>query len=518
MEDNVIQPNKKRKRSEAQDSVVGVLSTESIGRYGEAATEYIKGYTGTVSSDGQVLKKGLRQVSESKINPDYKYQNLKQQAGFSAEIHYVNKENASSIINQDNKRIYRSNDIGRGNDPVYDVLSIDQNGEPSWGAQMKFCGHFDSPEEIEKSARQIVNKLASPSWERYRGTKVLVPQEQYSIAKSYAESTAEHYAKQAELYYSNGDLTTAKTLQAKSDIYFQVADNLQDSGITSKEAFFLREHSLLATAKYVSQPIHMAGLECARSAAIISGSIAIAQNIANIVSGDSTIEEAATDVGTNILDSSISSYLIGCSDTAIRSAMNISSNASAHCLSKTNIPSLIAVSTVQVGKSLMKYASGEIDSLQLVEELGEKGTGVMAASIGATAGSAILPGIGTVFGSIIGYLTSSTIYNSCMLVLAEERLSNERRNRIHAISEAAIESLDAQGKMLRCLIEQHLDDREQLFSDCIHRITSSLSSDDLDTFTCALNDLAAEFGKSLKTSSFDEFNALWDDPSAEFTL
>lgn len=173
-----------------QDSVTGAVSTDFIGRYGHAAAEYIKGYRGEVSETGDIVRKELRQVADSRVNPDYRYQNIKQQSGFSAEIHYVNQENDERIINGDNRRVFRSNDIGRGNDPVFDVLSIDEQGNPSWGAQMKFCGRFDTPKEIQASAKHVVDKLAGSKWERYRGNDVLIPEEQYAEAKAYAETTS----------------------------------------------------------------------------------------------------------------------------------------------------------------------------------------------------------------------------------------------------------------------------------------------------------------------------------------
>ncbi len=78
--------SKKNKRSGLVDSIIGVQTTENVERYGRAGAEYLKGYKGVLDDNGQVLQKGLKQVSESKVNPEFRYQNIKQQAGFSAEI------------------------------------------------------------------------------------------------------------------------------------------------------------------------------------------------------------------------------------------------------------------------------------------------------------------------------------------------------------------------------------------------------------------------------------------------
>lgn len=49
---------------------------------------------------------------------------------------------------------------------------------------MKFCGKFGTPEEIRISSENLVDKMSGDKWERYRGNDVLVPKEQFVIAKS----------------------------------------------------------------------------------------------------------------------------------------------------------------------------------------------------------------------------------------------------------------------------------------------------------------------------------------------
>lgn len=192
----------------------------------------------------------------------------------------------------------------------------------------------------------------------------------------------------------------------------------------------MREYSKLATAKYVAQTAYMSGIENAKSAAVIAGSISVAQNVVSVIRHDKEFEEAAIDIGKDMIAGPTIAYIIGYSDTAIRGFMSSSKDSVFVNLSKTNVPAMIATTTLQVGKSLIRYANGEIDSIQLVEELGEKGTGMMVASMGAAIGTMVFPGIGTVIGSMVGYMTSSTIYGACMQVLSEERISAERRVKI----------------------------------------------------------------------------------------
>lgn len=498
---------KKNDHSGFADSVIGATTTENIERYGRAATEYIKGYKGTVDTNGNIVRKGLKQVSESKVNPDFKYQNIKQQAGFSAEVHYVDNTNAENIINKKNVRIHRSNDIGRGNDTQFDVLSVDESGNPTWGAQMKFCGKFGSATEIKESSEALVNKLASDKWERYRGNKILVPKEQYEIAQKYAEDTARGLSEQADKFRSQGNFEKADLLDQKATKFLQVSKDLENSGITSKEAIFIREHPKLATAKYVAKTAHRSGMENAKSAAVISGTISTAQNTACIIKGEKEVAEAVKDIAVDTASGAATAYIIGAGDTAIRGFMASSKNSVFVNLSKSNMPAMIATATVQVGKSLIRYANGEIDTIELVEELGEKGTGMMAASFGAAVGTMIFPGVGTVIGGMVGYMTSSTIYNACMQVLQDEGISHERRLKIHSISTAAIEAMREQGKELLEITDKFYSNRKKVFESSLSMINIATENANIELFTQGLNNIAIEMGGALQFKSFEEFDS-----------
>lgn len=120
----------------------------------------------------------------------------------------------------------------------------------------------------------------SDKWERYRGNSVLVPSEQYEAAKKYALKTSENYYNQAQRCRQEGNIEKAQMLEERAVRYQQVSKDLTDSGISSKEAIFLREYPKLATAKYVIRTAHQSGMENAKSAAILSMTISTARNIA----------------------------------------------------------------------------------------------------------------------------------------------------------------------------------------------------------------------------------------------
>jgi len=505
---------KKRKTNEIRDAALGVSSQDVVDKFGNAATEYIKGYKGSVDETGNIISKGLKHISESKVNPDFKYQNLKQQAGFSAERHFVSKENAENIINGRNIRYSRSNDIGLGNDQRIDVLAVDidgnpimVNGQPLWSAQMKFCGKFETPQEIKESSEKLAKKLAGDKWAKYRGNKVLVPSEQYEQVKKYATEEAKKLYEKAAKFRQSGNFEKAELLELNAQNFEQVAKDVQNSGISSKDAMFLREHPKLATAKYVAETANRAGIEQAKTGAVISATISVSQNIISVIRSEKEIKEALEDSALDTAKGVVNSYMIGTGGTVIKGVMQTSSNSIFQNLSKTNMPAMIATVSLQVGKSIVRYAKGEINEIELVEELGEKGTGMMAASWGAAIGTAIFPGVGTVIGGMVGYMTSSTIYKSAMQVLQEEKISIKSRNKIHALTECALEAMSKQRKELSILIDNHYKNRQILFEQSFEMIEKSIESNNLELFTTALNNIALEMGKALQFKNFNEFDS-----------
>src|SRR5690606_28379975 len=156
------------------------------------------------------------------------------------------------------------------------------------------------------------------------------------VAKKYAEDKARELSEQAEKLREQGNIEKADLLDQNAEKYHQVSRDLKDSGITTKEAIFLREHPQLATAKYVLETAHRSGLENAKSAAIISVAISTAQNVTSLIRGDKRVGEAVKDVAKDTTAGAATAYVIGASDTAIRGFMAASQNSVFVNLSKSN--------------------------------------------------------------------------------------------------------------------------------------------------------------------------------------
>ena len=124
---------------------------ENVQRHGSAVKEHAVAYSGVDNETGKQLTKSLKGISGYKVNPKDHDRNIKQQAGFTAEVKEVARENAERIIKGDKTRASRTDDIERRQDPrygeiggtnegLYDIAVIDEHGNIIDASQMKFVG------------------------------------------------------------------------------------------------------------------------------------------------------------------------------------------------------------------------------------------------------------------------------------------------------------------------------------------------------------------------------------------
>ncbi len=95
----------------ANAAIVGAVSEESA-LYASTNREYL------AILDDKTLGRTLEGISEYKVNPKYQYQNINQQAGFSAELKEQAHVNAQNILMKNKNRLEQ-----------YDNLSVDQKAQ-----------------------------------------------------------------------------------------------------------------------------------------------------------------------------------------------------------------------------------------------------------------------------------------------------------------------------------------------------------------------------------------------------
>ena len=114
-------------------------------------------YSGGDTEDGTHTL-GLKDINAWKIHEDYKDQNIKQHAGYAAEVIGTVKENVDAILNGRDIRTYRADDrpdLFSKNDQYVDKIRVDENGEVVEKIQVKFVGK-DAESCLRKLDRKSV--------------------------------------------------------------------------------------------------------------------------------------------------------------------------------------------------------------------------------------------------------------------------------------------------------------------------------------------------------------------------
>lgn len=485
------------------------LSTsETVNRFGSANAEYIKGYSGIDNETGQRFAKSLKGINQHKVNPDpaEAARNIKQQAGFSAEVAATSRDNAEAIIAGSKKRTTRSDDLPQygKNHPVVDRVQI-LDGRIIEGSQtqMKFVGNRDA---LFKKIAEDTEK-GDAKFSRYRGVKLEIPSEQYEGAAEYCQKKAQELREQAAKAAEKGaPPEVVDRLKKNADNYDQLAKDVCDSGMTTEQAIFYRKHPTIATARDIALASHRAGMEGAKYGAAIGAAISLVQNIFAMAQDEKEWNKSATDVACDTAKAAAIGYGTAFAGSTIKGAMQQSSKQTLRTLASTNAPALAVSICISMGSSIKRYAAGEITESQLLVEVGEKGAGMLSASMMAALVQLAIPVpvVGAAIGGMIGYTLSSLFYQSALDAARGAELSRERLERTRAIETAARERISEEQTALTAFLSREIpqlkEEARQLFAQM------NDAACDADALAAAVNRYATLLGKQLQFQSLQEFD------------
>lgn len=551
----------KEKSEYIKNHAIAGAETEIVQRYGVAAKEHFVAYSGTDNEIGKQLKKGLKNISEAKVHPDYKKTNLEQQAGFAAEVKSVAKGNAENIIHRDKKRYtrtddikkqkYGNNDIGGTNEQLYDIALFDGTNIVD-AEQLKFIKQGKTAAETidalctDKSYQKYFDKdikfgIATDKYnfdQRKLNKEISVLKEKLKkggLSKSeekrikekirlfdgtknaseYAEKKATLLMEQADKVESRGKKDAAEKLRATARKYKQFSKNVADTKVTEKEAMFARLHPKLSTAQDIAKLSHRAGVQGASIGAGISGLSSMIQNLVAYAKGEKTAEEAAKSVALATGKGAAMGYVSAFAGAAIKGAMQNSKQEITRAISKTSFPAQIVSITIEVSKTMRLYLQGEIDGVECLSMLGEQGCGMLSSSlfatIGGAAGTVAGPAgiaVGGMIGGMVGYVFNSAFYGLLKDSLTEAKFAHEQRLQIEAECEKAIELATKYQAEIKATLEKYLSKYINVFNSSFDLMDQAINSNDIDLFIKGNKDIQTLLNYNNQFSNFNEFDEL----------
>lgn len=482
-----------------------VMSTsELVERFGEANAEYIKGYSGIDHETGKKFAKGLKEISEHKVNAQYAEQNIKQQAGYSAEIAATSRDNAQAIIDRSKVRVSRSDDLseyGRNHNVVDRVQLIDGQIIDGSQAQMKFVGNRN----------ELFRKITKENGEfaRYRGVKLELPSEQYEGAAQHCNEMAEKLRLNASEAEKKGNLKVASELRKQAKNYETLAKNVTDSGLTTEQAIFYRKYPKLATAIDIARTSHQAGVKGAQYGAVIGGSISIIKNIFAILQDEKEADQAVIDAAIDSTQAAALGYGTAFTGAAIKAGMKQSSKETIRNLSNTNIPVLVMNTCLSLAGLVKSYVKGDISESQFLYAVGERGAGMLSGGMMAALGQAAvpIPFVGAAVGGMVGYALSVMFYQSALSSAISVEASRVELARVRAIERAARNRIAQERANFELFVKTELSSfyqETQILFDSLN----DKELMDINQITLVVNNYAHLLGKELQfetQSEFDDF-------------
>jgi hypothetical protein len=483
---------------------VAMSARETVERYGSAAAEFIKGYRGVDNETGQTFAKGLKEIGEYNLNPDPEIgaHNLKQQAGFSAEVAATSRDNAKAIIAGEKQRTSRSDDLpqfGTNHNVVDRVQILDGQIIEGSQTQMKFVG--DRNDLLGKIARE------DGKFGRYRGVKLELPSEQFEGAKLYCEKQAESLRANAVHAEQHGKPDVAAKLRREAANYDALGENLRDSGLTTEQAVFYRKHPGLATLRDIAATSHEAGKEGAKYGALIGGGISLMKNAFAVAQEKKSVRDAAVDVALDVGKSAAVGYGTAAAGAAAKAVLQQSSRQGLRALAHTSAPALAVNVCLTLGGTVKRYVKGEINETELLVDVGEKSAGMLASGMMAALGQVLIPipFVGAAIGGMIGYTLATMFYQAAREAGLDADSSREQLQRVRAIEACARARIDEECAALDAFMRVEMPQLVQQTQGLFLSI-DTIGAGSTDAMAAAINDYARLLGKELQFSSIAEFD------------
>lgn len=508
------------KKDDITNAGIAAGTREIVQRYGSANKEFVVAYEGVDYEAGKkTLAKGLKDISESKVNPKYKDANLNQQAGFAAEVQTTAEENAERIINGETKtRTTRTDDmrkqsdgkgntIGGTNEQLYDLAEVDEYGNyiKGTGRQLKYVG---------KDADECTKILLGKKYDKYRDNDVQIeiPADYYDKVHEKLQNRIEQLEKQAQAAEKAGKSDIARQKRERISEIKKTKKNLRKGRYRKDEALSIRKNPKRTTVKSIAKVSHRAGVEAAKTSAAIGGSISAVMNIVAVVKDEKKIEDALKDVVKDTAVSAGVGYGTGFAGSALKGVMQNSKSQLMRNAANSNLPGVVVTSTIAFSQTIYQYFKGDIDGTQCLEQLGEQGTGMLSSALFSTIGQMVIPIpiVGGIIGGMVGYALSSACYGNLIATLKDEKLAKEERILAEKMCAEHIKLIRAYRQEMETLINDYLERHIEIFDEAFDGIKNALEIGDVDGYIASTNQITKALGKEVLFENQEECDALME--------
>lgn len=296
--------------------------------------------------------------------------------------------------------------------------------------QMKMVGN---------SPKDCLGTLAKADYEKYLysdKTKTIgIPKEYLVEVKALCDSEIQSLTEQIQAMQEKGVSPEAiEKTKKQLEKYKLIKEKTVPASSTKAQAMDARINPEKYTREQMIGISHRAGLQGATFGAGIGGAVSLVKNLFAVYKNEKELKEALKDTGFDTLKGGAIGYATAFSGSYISAFMQNSEKELVRTLGKSSLPSMIVTVSIETIKSFYSYFKGDIDAVQLAQNLGEKGTGLTNSALFAAATQAIIPipVVGAMIGGMLGYMLNSMFYQGVMDSLKEAKIQRIERMRIEA--------------------------------------------------------------------------------------
>ncbi|WRA96073.1 hypothetical protein E5L37_03790 [Helicobacter pylori] len=498
---------KKQKYSNITDATIMGSTSEESALYASTNREHLS-----------VLDK-LEEISKRKINPNYINQNINQQAGYSAEIKEQTHVNAHNILAGKRERIVQYDDLfsqqkaqvkklfpnyatPSKNHELVDYISVDEKGNviPNTAMQSKFVG---------KNGEECFKKLLSKDYEKYfeNGVKVKIPEDFFGDFQRAVNTRIKSLESQIAKQKGLGNFQKAAHLEEKLQKCKTIKAHTRPASVTKAEAIEARLNPNLSTAKDVTRVSHQAGMNAARTGALIGGGVSLVTNVYECIASGKDPMKAIKHTAIATLKGGALSYVSAFASSSLGGLMQSSANRIIQSLGKGSAPAIIVGACVANATILGRYFSGKIDKTELLKQLGKANATLVSSGAMAVAGQALIPipVVGALIGGFVGAMLSETFFNAFLKAREEAKLACQRRIEIEKECREIIKLLEAYQNQFKEVFEKYFHETTKFFNQSSDELERALYAGDADLAIGVNNKIQERLGQKPLFNNTQEF-------------
>ena len=252
----------------------------------------------------------------------------------------------------------------------------------------------------------------------------------------------------------------------------------------------------------------------------MTAALSTMDNLAAVIRGDKTPAEALKDIAADTGGAAVSGYVVGGGVSVVAHTLSTSSSPFVQNLVKSNVPGKVVTAVMATGKTLKKYASGEITTEECILELGASGVSTVTTGYTVAVGQALIPipFVGAAVGAMFGTVVSGALHKSFKESMDRANLAREEYERMRAAADASMARMNAEREAFEEAVAELFAWRSSEVDAGFAQMERASQNADIDGMIAGLSQIASAYGKDIEYHSFDEFDAMMSDDSRAFEL